>query len=213
MPSAPLLLDLFCGAGGAAMGYHRAGFRVLGVDSRPQRHYPFAFVQADAVQFMAAARMDRVAAIHASPPCQSRSVATPAHLRGGHPELIGTMRDMLTATGRPWVIENVPPVPGSEYLRPDLILCGCVTGLDELERERWFETSWGAWEMRAPCYHAKPVVVVTGHGRCRGMKGTGLAADWRRVMGIEWMTRDEMAQAIPPNYTQHVGNLLMEVVR
>jgi len=202
----PLLLDLFCGAGGAAMGYHRAGFDVLGVDTRPQPRYPFKFVQADALEFLASARIGSVAAVHGSPVCKLWSRATRNRDKAQYSDQITPLRLLLLECGKPWVIENVPGAP----LRPDLKLCGCWMGLPELERERWFETSWHAMELRSSCHHSQPVVVVTGHGRCRGMRGTGLAKDWRRVMGIGWMTRDELAQAIPPAYTQHIGAMLLD---
>ena len=139
--SRPRLLDLFCGAGGAAMGYHRAGFDVVGVDINPQPNYPFEFVQADAMEFLKNRgrgwwSMKRFDAIHASPPCQD-------HMRGGqHPPhgtgwMLNACRRMLTDHGIPWVIENVPGAP----MRADYRLCGCQFGL-RLRRERWFETSW-----------------------------------------------------------------------
>jgi DNA (cytosine-5)-methyltransferase 1 len=200
----PRLLDLFCGAGGAGMGYHRAGFDVTGVDLSPQPNYPFEFVQADALTFP----LDGFDAIHASPVCKRYSAATPAWARASHPNQIPPTRKRLAAQTAPWVMENVPGAP----LRPDLKICGCVVGLDELERERWFELGgWNVFDLRPPCYHAKPITSVAGHGRSSTMpSGTGLAADWRRVMDIDWMTRDELAQAIPPAYTEYIGRQLLD---
>src|SRR5512140_2399640 len=101
----PILLDLFCGAGGAAMGYHRAGFDVVGVDIKPQPHYPFEFHQADALTFPLAG----FDAIHASPPCQAYSaMRTTWNARNDHPDLLPPTRAMLEAANIPWVIENVP---------------------------------------------------------------------------------------------------------
>jgi C-5 cytosine-specific DNA methylase len=199
----PRLLDLFCGAGGAGMGYDRAGFEVTGVDNRPQPRYPFTFVQADAMTFP----LDGFDAIHASPPCQPFSCATPRRLRGEHADLVQAARARLNGKGLPWVIENVPLAP----VRPDIELCGCVVGLPELERKRWFELgAWSSFDLRPPCYHPIPVVTVVGHGRCRtGVPGTNLKADWARAMRIDWMTRDELAQAIPPAYTEYIGGLLL----
>ena len=143
----PRILDLFCGAGGAAMGYHRAGFDVVGVDIKPQPRYPFEFVQADAMTYP----LDGFDAIHASPVCKRHSAATPTWARKNHPNQIPPTRERLIRTGLPWVIENVPGAP----LRPDLKLCGCMFGLNELERERWFETNWATPELRSPCYHRR----------------------------------------------------------
>jgi DNA (cytosine-5)-methyltransferase 1 len=207
----PLLLDLFCCQGGASMGYNRAGFDVIGVDLKPQPRYPFQFIQADALEFLATpGATGPFAAIHASPPCQAyTSSGEMWRLRGReYPDLIAATRDLLTATGLPWVMENVPGAP----LRPDLKLCGCMFGLWRLKRERWFETSWHALELRQPCHHPELSISVAGNvGRKTGM---GLdwdikTDDWRRAMGIDWMTGRGMAQAIPPAYTEHIGGLLM----
>src|SRR5262249_59163948 len=114
---------------GAAMGYHRAGFDVTGVDNRPQPRYPFTFIQADALEFLdeivlhpEARFRESFDAIHASPVCKLYSVSTPAWARGRHPNQIPAIRARLEAAGLPWVIENVPGAP----LRPDLKLCGCI---------------------------------------------------------------------------------------
>jgi len=205
----PRLLDLYCCQGGAARGYTDAGFDVTGVDITDQPRYPFRFVQADALEYLAehGAQYD---AIHASPVCKRYSVATPARTRDSHPDQIAATRDLLQVVGRPWVIENVPGAP----LRPDLVICGCVVGLHEIERERWFETSWRAQQLRAPCYHASSPITVAGHGEPSGPRSThGLVArkaDWERVMGIDWMTRDGLAQAIPPAYTRVIGAHLLD---
>jgi DNA (cytosine-5)-methyltransferase 1 len=204
----PRLLDLFCGAGGAAMGYHRAGFDVTGVDVKPQPRYPFEFHQADAMTFP----LDGFDAIHASPVCKLWSVATPAWARANHPDLITPTRGRLIRQDVPWVIENVPGTP----LRPDLKICGCVVGLPELERERWFETSWHAFDLRPRCYHATSPITVAGHGEPSGPRMArgeiASKADWERVMGIDWMTRDGLAQAIPPAYTEYIGRQLAQIV-
>lgn len=104
--SRPRLLDLFCGAGGAAMGYHRAGFDVVGVDIKPQKHYPFEFHQGDALEYVAA-HGHEYDVIHASPPCQGYSEETPLEYRGNHPRMIGAVRDALQKIGKPYIIENV----------------------------------------------------------------------------------------------------------
>lgn len=216
--SRPLLLDLFCGAGGAAMGYHRAGFDVVGVDINPQPRYPFEFRQWDAMELLAwhvhHAERDwpfgRFDAIHASPPCQAFSVASKykgtAHK---HLDLLTPARPLLEATGVPWVIENVPGAP----MRADYLLCGCMFGLPGLRRERWFETSWNGFAMNLGHDHRQPVITVAGHGPPSWVRSEArpvYVADWRKAMGIGWMNRDELAQAIPPAYTEYIGRQLLE---
>jgi DNA (cytosine-5)-methyltransferase 1 len=211
----PRLLDLFCGAGGAAMGYHRAGFDVVGVDIKPQPRYPFEFHQADAMTFPLAG----FDAIHASPPCQDHS--TLAILRDqahGTGWMLAATRIRLQEAGVPWVLENVRGAP----MQPHLVLCGCVVGLGELERKRLFETWPVLFDLRPPCHHAKPPVDVTGTGgpasRPKGQRG-GIhrkprnLAHAREVMGIDWMTRPELNQAIPPAYTEHIGTQLLDALR
>lgn len=152
--SRPVLLDLFCGAGGAAMGYHRAGFDVVGVDVRPQPRYPFRFVQADAVWF-ASLGLTHFTAIHASPPCQDYSKAM-RHLSGTYPRLIDPVRELLAASGLPWVIENVlgAPLPAQDDLfgAHGTELCGSMFGLQmaglQVRRHRLFESSF---PMAPPC--------------------------------------------------------------
>jgi DNA (cytosine-5)-methyltransferase 1 len=201
--SRPLLLDLFCGAGGAAMGYHRAGFDILGVDIEPQPRYPFEFVQADALTYP----LDGFGAIHASPPCQAYSSIT--HVQGdpsSHPDLLPPTRDRLAASGLLWVIENVPGAP----MRVDLKLCGCMFGLG-VRRERWFETSWHAFDLRQPCFHPEPAIGVYGYGGVRGSSGrfSGRLSLWRQAMDIDWMEARELTQAIPPAYTEYIGHELL----
>lgn len=193
------------------MGYHRAGFDVTGVDISPQPHYPFEFVHADAMTVLdtfddfcwAYGDFD---AIHASPPCQAFSKAT--RMQGNpadHPDLLTPTRERLRRSGVPWVVENVPGAP----LRADFKLCGCMFGLG-VRRERWFETSWQAFDLRQPCCHPEPVVGVYGYSGPRPGSGkfSGRLATWSRAMGIGWMEVLELAQAIPPAYTEHVGEHL-----
>ena len=204
----PWLLDTFCKAGGATRGYQQAGFRVIGVDIEPQPNYVGEeFIQADALDVLAdRAFLSRFTAIHASPVCKRYSAATPMRYREEHPDQIAPVRERLMAQPAPWVIENVPGAP----LRPDLKLCGCMFGLPNLKRERWFETSWRAFDMRQPCNH-KPgdVVSVCGTGGGTGHTRKATVADWRRSMGIDWMTMGELSQAIPPAYTEHAGRQLL----
>jgi DNA (cytosine-5)-methyltransferase 1 len=204
------ILDLFCGAGGAGEGYRRAGFGVTGVDISPQKNNPHRFVQGDALEYVRE-HGPQYDAIHASPPCQCYSMAAKAQRNAGkvYPDLLASTRDALNATGRPWVIENVPNAP----MRPDYKLCGCQFGL-ELRRERWFETSWGGFVLMPSCHHPHPVVSVVGHGTptwVRQQLGYNpTIKHYRSAMGIEWMNRTELSQAIPPAYTEWIGGQLMK---
>jgi DNA (cytosine-5)-methyltransferase 1 len=198
----PRLLDLFCGAGGAAVGYHRAGFTVIGIDNRPQPHYPFSFYQGDATDGDFIASIGPFDAIHASPPCQAFSIAT-QRTRSNHDDLLTPTRAMLERTGLPWVIENVPGAP----MRADLKLCGCMFGLPRLVRERWFEASWRPFQMRPPCHHPAPPITITVKGQ---PNRTGTALEAIAAMGIDWMTSRERGLAIPPAYTEYIGAQLME---
>lgn len=191
------------------MGYARAGFDVVGVDLRPQPRYPFTFHQGDALTFLErhGANFD---VIHASPPCQDHlkrgNMGRASHGTG---HLLEMTRDALLQLGKPWIIENVPGAP----MRVDYSLCGCMFNLPGLQRERWFETSWHGFDLRAPCHHRGRIITVAGHagGRHRsdGGTGNGTTAEWRAAMGIDWMTGKEMAQAIPPAYTEYLGRELL----
>lgn len=206
--SKPKLLDLFSGAGGCAMGYHRAGFDVVGVDIRPQPRYPFEFVQADALDYVAQ-HGHKFDAIHASPPCQGYSKAR--KLQGNdHPLWIGWTRQELQATGKPYVIENVQ---GAPLINP-VLLVGSMFGLRTM-RPRLFECSFPVPFMLAPppaAKHAKmgrppkegEYVHVVGH-----MSNVPYC---REAMGIDWMVQGELAEAIPPAYTEWIGRHLMEAI-
>jgi DNA (cytosine-5)-methyltransferase 1 len=198
LPRKYRLLDLFCGAGGCSVGYHRAGFEVVGVDINPQKNYPFEFHQADALTYP----LDGFDVIHASPPCQAFSNARVIH-GNHHPDLLTPMRELLLSQDTPWVIENVPGAP----LDYSLMLCGSMFGERRLKRHRWFEI-WPAPlpNLLPPCNHARQIISVFGHG---GHIYHGVQ-EWREVMGIDWMTRDELSQAIPPAYTEFIGKQLME---
>ncbi len=213
MARRPRLLDLFCGAGGCSVGYHRAGFKVVGVDIKPQPNYPFEFHQGDALEFLERHGQD-FDAIHASPPCQAYSAATAGKNRENHPDLIGPCRDLLTLTGLPWVMENVS---GSPLAGLSAVLCGSMFGM-KIRRHRLFEASFLI--LTPPCNHAaQPVVLsVTGtgyggkHKGHNGTKPSGIV-EAREVMGVDWpMTIRELSNAIPPAYTQYVGNQLLAIV-
>jgi len=226
--SRPKLLDLFCCEGGAGVGYQRAGFDVYGVDINPQPLYPFALSIGDAVA--AVERMmirdmpfkhhdGRVewltitdfAAIHASPPCQAHSTITPD--KSKHINLIPATRDVLNATGLPWIIENVDGA--KRELRDPVRLCGSSFGM-RVRRHRWFESN--VWLMGATCDHATqgtPLGIYGQHGDARGAvarpDGTsrGIKArdvhEAREAMGMPWASWHGCAQAIPPAYTEHLG--------
>jgi hypothetical protein len=186
------LLDLFCGAGGSAMGYSRAGFDVVGVDIRLQPHYPFEFHLADAMTYP----LEGFDAIHASPPCQHYAPVT--RWRGSaadHPDLVPETRNRLVASDIPWVIENVPGAP----IRPDFLLCGSAFGL-RVKRHRWFETSWSGIQFAIPCSHHRKLLPFMH-------KGERAYAD---ALGCGWMTNVEAREAIPPEYTRFIGQLLMK---
>jgi DNA (cytosine-5)-methyltransferase 1 len=220
----PRIADLFCKAGGAAMGYYRAGFDVVGVDIEPQPRYPFEFHQADAMTFP----LEGFDAVHASPPCQAySSTKNMPGAKKTHPELVGPVRDLLMQTGRPWIMENVPGAP----LAAHIILCGTMFGLIdgpwELRRHRLFETS-GLYVLTPPCQHngRRPTLSIAGNFAARetrralGVYGNGgtnrelhgpkaTIAQARRLMGIDWMTTAEICQAIPPAYTEYIGTQLL----
>lgn len=209
----PRLLDAFSGAGGATAGYQCAGFHVTGVDINPQPRYcGDDFVQGDAIEFIRDHGRE-FDAIHASPPCQDHSPLRYAtkrlHGTGG---LLAEARRELELSGCPWVIENVPGAP----MRVDYQLCGCMFLLPGLRRERWFETSWRGFDLRESCQHSGYAITVAGHGM-QGREyraGAGYTQeDRKRAMGIWWMNRDELAQAIPPAYTEFIGVRLMAAVR
>lgn len=204
----PRLLDLYCCQGGAARGYHDAGFDVTGVDIAPQPRYPYTFRQGDALEFLAA-HWRRFNAVHASPPCHDHSALANATGPNGTAHLLADTRAALSALPLPWVIENVP----GATMRADFKLCGCMFNLPGLRRERWFETSWRGFELRAPCHHTGHAVTVAGHGALTHEYQRGWAptqADRNNAMGIDWMTRDGLAQAIPPAYTRLIGAHLMD---
>jgi DNA (cytosine-5)-methyltransferase 1 len=215
----PRLLDLFCGAGGAAVGYHRAGFEVVGVDINPQPHYPFEFHQADAIEFLSETLAEGFDLIHASPPCQfySRLRTLPWLRDKEYWDSIPPTRAALQAVGKPFVIENVEgaPVDG-------ITLCGTMFGLQwddgtPLYRHRPFETPTF---MLAPGHSKHTKTLVPGRllkGRARLNNGyvigghqNGLRA--MGAMGIDWMTGNELSQAIPPAYTEFIGSEWLRAV-
>ena len=204
--SRPRLLDLFCGAGGAAMGYYRAGFEVVGIDNRPMLHYPFEFYQADALEYCAEHGRE-FDVIHASPPCQGYSKETPESYKTNHLKLIPELRILLQSTNRCYVIENVE---GARFeLDNPTMLCGSMFGLN-LWRHRYFEI-WPARLLLTPsCRHDYIPVLVTGTAFRNGIKRDASKREKVDAIGIDWMTTCELDQAIPPAYTEWIGKQLME---
>jgi len=224
--SKPRLLDLFCGAGGAAMGYHRAGFEVVGVDIKPQLNYPFQFIQADALEFTERLLEPGKAwqgtawytpevsfdAIHASPPCQSYTTMS-NRWGSDYPELITETRELLDATGLPYVIKNVPGALPA--MRNPVRLVGESFGL-RVHRARLFETNWPIL-VPFPAPKQKDPVAVYGKNDQRRLwtrtDGSELRAatleEGSEAMGIDWMDWDELREAIPPAFTEFIGTQLM----
>ncbi len=222
--SRPRLLDLFCGAGGASMGYYRAGFEVVGVDIEPQRHYPFEFHQADALTYP----LEGFDAYHASPPCKADNQAITCrpeykNARAKYKRLIAPTREILLATGKPFVIENVPLA--RKQLSNPIMLCGTHFGL-RVRRHRYFELHGfeilfapascackGKIGYTASC-HGKGHISSFSHGaKLISVAGHNFAVDDARVaMGIDWATQDGLSQAIPPAYTEYIGKYLMKEV-
>jgi DNA (cytosine-5)-methyltransferase 1 len=213
MSGKPRLLDLFCGAGGAAMGYSRAGFEVVGVDIKPQPHYPFEFHQADALRYVAEHGRE-FDAIHASPPCQAYSSLTEDVARARHPDLYAPTQALLIASSLPYVIENVIGAPYSS----GVVLCGRMFGM-EIERHRNFETSWLLFQPDHSHEGFGRPFTITGAGTKEKPKG-GRAyetahskkpdvADFPKYMEMPWANPFEAAQAIPPAYTEWIGRQLI----
>lgn len=207
------LLDLFCGAGGAAMGYHRAGFEVVGVDIKLQPHYPFDFHRADALEYCADHGQE-FDVIHASPPCQRYSTATAVTgSQNKHPDLLPITRATLIRTGKPWVIENVMGAPFQHYC----LLCGTMFDL-KVYRHRGFETSWYMFQPNHPKH--REIIPMRGWGvsdtgwcGCSGnQKVAGQFKSASLAMKINWMIWKELTQAVPPAYTEFIGKHLMEIL-
>lgn len=212
------LLDLFCGAGGASMGYHQAGFEVTGVDINHQKRYPFEFIQADALELSESflAGFDVIAA---SPPCQKYSDLAKQTKRD-YPDLIKEVRDLLRRTGKPYVIENVDTAP----LENPIMLCGAMFEGLRVYRHRKFESNL---PLTAPD-HPKHIAKVYTYDRRKHHFGRPLTDDMfvqvtgggnapvpikREAMGIDWMINKELNEAIPPKYCEYLGKQLMEQLK
>ncbi|WP_433890741.1 DNA methylase [Streptomyces sp. CA-111067] len=223
----PLLLDLFCCAGGAGTGYHRAGFDVHGVDIADRPNYPFTFHRSDALEHLArlitTGDIMRYAFVHASPPCQAQTTLTIGTNRsrgwgGDHEDLVAPTRELLDATGLPYVMEQPN---GRAAIRKDVSLCGVQFGL-KVFRHRNFEL--GRWSTPKPrhlkhpdyvrgwrhgIYRDSPYVAAYGSG---GGKAT--VPEMQQAMGITWTSvREELTEAIPPAYSQWIGTAFLTGAR
>lgn len=201
--SRPLLLDLYSCAGGAAKGYHDAGFDVVGIDIDDQPHYPYTFHRADALEFFRD-NWRQFDAVHASPPCQGHSTARHAWGREYETtELLDLTLVAVRESGLPYIVENV----GGASMPSAGTLCGTSFGLG-LHRHRRFETSF-AW-LAPPCdpsrvrYRGRAAEVFGHHGNTDRV---------RREWGVPWMTQYEIAQSIPPAFTEHLGAYLLDEVK
>lgn len=200
------VLDLFCGAGGAAKGYQNAGFKVIGVDNKPQKRYVGDdFIEADAMDFLAD-NWWKFDAIHASPPCQRYSSMTNlAGTKLDHPDMIPKLRAWLKFYNKPFIIENVP---GAPMVRPTE-LCGLMFGR-EIYRHRLFETNFRVSMLPHPFHKVtamrpgqwQPGMILSVVGTCAPIEHA------RKIMDIDWMVAEELSQAIPPYYTEHIGDHL-----
>jgi DNA (cytosine-5)-methyltransferase 1 len=205
------MLDLYCCAGGAAKGYDDAGFDVVGVDVNPQPHYPYEFIQADALEVLAdKAFMALFDAAHGSPPCHDHTPLSALSGLDGTGRLLAATREGFQAASIPWVIENVPGAP----MRADLTLCGGMFGL-RTYRHRWFELSGSLGLVSVPYHPPHRALTATKRRRERWAEGwhvsiTGDVGVYvgPEAMGIGWMNGAELSQAIPPPYTEYVGRLL-----
>lgn len=198
------------------MGYHRAGFEVVGVDVKPQPHYPFEFIQADAIEYLSETMAEGFDAIHASPPCQA--FTSMRHMGkgagAGALDLVEPTRAALIASDLPWIIENVVGAP----LRNPVLLCGSSFGLG-VRRHRLFESS--EFLMGTPCRHrdsVRPIAVYGDHPQSSREKGTyrvnraRTLSQGQDAMGIDWMPWKVLTQAIPPAMTEYLGRQLLQAV-
>ena len=195
------------------MGYYRAGFDVTGVDIQPQKRFPFKFIQADALEYLEA-HWQEYDFIAASPPCQGYSV-TRSLTKKQYPMLIEAVRHLLNSIGKPYAIENVL---GAPLVNP-LLLCGSMFPGLKVYRHRLFETNPPIYWPPAPCNHIYSMPASKGEYHTLEKKDfitcvghNFKAADGRIAMGIDWMTRAELAEAIPPAYTEFIGRQIIELI-
>lgn len=212
-PGAPWILDAYCGAGGASVGYWLAGFNVVGIDIENFKRYPFPLLVADALDELRHLRNEgavlghRVVAVHASPPCQAFTEAWKIRQRE-HPDLIGPTRELLNEIGLPYIIENVEGAP----LLDPVLLCGAMFPGLRTYRHRLFETNFPLWRPDHPDHKAKTTKMGRPPNTDEFMHVVGHFAgvpQARDAMGISWMSRNELKEAIPPRYTEYVGAQLL----
>ena len=206
------IADLFCGAGGAGAGLHRAGFEVIGFDLHPQPRYPFTFQQEDALT----ADLSDFDAVWASPPCQDYSVAMKHHVKSGaYPRLITKVRDRMPNV--PWVIENVigAPIPQQSTMFGEngVMLCGTMVGLKNVWRHRLFLSSFPI-PTPSQCSHLEqPMNPYRTTSRKRDGIEKGAMQHYANAMGVGWMKGREIGEAIPPAYSEYIGKYLIEKIR
>jgi hypothetical protein len=208
----PKVLDLFCGAGGASMGYAKAGYEVVGMDIKHGKRYPFKYIRRD-VMTLRPEDLDGFDLIHASPPCQTYSVTKHLRVAQGKTtskqDLLAQVRSLLVVTEIPYVIENVKGAP----LIDPVQLCGSAFGL-KVRRHRLFESSM---ELRGTdCHHKEQGKPVGIYGSMRDeIPGGGHTAktmdEAREAMGIDWMIWGELVEAIPPAYTHYIGQQILSI--
>lgn len=217
----PRILDLFCGAGGAAKGYHDAGFDVVGVDHRPQPHHKYGeFIQADALE-LDDDFVRSFDAIHASPPCQKFSSATPVWKKKHHVDLIPATRELCKRSGKFYVIENVVGSP----VHKSIMLCGTMFPPLRVLRHRHFEMNFLVPQPHCKKPHPKTFwyrskrkqrkrAVMNQYEVFITVAGSNARIDnMRDAMGIDWMTKAEIVQAVPPAYTEYIGRYLLAYVK
>ena len=209
------LLDLYCGVGGASVGYHQAGFEIYGVDLKHGKRYPYTYLRADVLDVLTDEEyINQFDVIHASPPCQTHSITQ--HLRNAQGkttsklDLIPETREALIASGKPYIIENVP---GSPLINP-IQLCGSSFGL-KVRRHRLFESNLSL--IGSECLHKEQGRPVGVYGSLRddiphGGKTADSIDQAREAMGISWAIWSELVEAIPPLYTSYLGNQIRELL-
>lgn len=214
----PLVLDFFSCAGGASVGYRRAGFRAIGSDLMPQPNYPYEFEQGDALELIPRlVEQHRPAFVHTSPPCQAKcatTLGTNKKFGKEYPDLYEPVRDLLLRLGVPAVIEN----PAA---RPDVVLCGEMFGLGVIRHRKFELINWSAEQpehkphrgrvrgWRHGRYYDGPYVAAYGKGG-----GKASAAEMQEAMGIDWTDRhEELREAIPPAYTEWIGAAFLAQLR
>jgi DNA (cytosine-5)-methyltransferase 1 len=200
------VLDLFCGAGGASMGLHQAGFEVTGVDINPQPNYPFKFIQADALTVS----LEGYDLIWASPPCQAFTNAQKI-MKREHPDLVDPIRQKLIASGIPYIIENVP---GSPLINP-ITLCGAMFNL-RTYRHRLFEASFPISAPEHPLHLNRTAKMGRQPKLDEFMHIVGNFSNvklGREAMGIPWMSRNELSESIPPAYSKYLAEQFISQLR